>query len=81
MKAWTSRLSDLEGQVAALESDKAEAVSRMEEALSKETAAEAKATEAITAEENTRAEMAVSMTVVSRIVFCPTAREAGGGRG
>ena len=55
-----ARVSELEGKVASLESENREAVARMEEALSKESAAEEKADKAVKTEEETRAEMAVS---------------------
>lgn len=52
-------MSELEEAVSSLEAEKADSVSRMEEALSKEAEAEARASEAVKAEEETRAEMAV----------------------
>lgn len=59
-----ARISELEEKVSSLETEKTDAVSRMEEALSKAAEAETKAAAAVKAEEETRAEMAVSVCAV-----------------
>eukprot|EP00752_Nemacystus_decipiens_P006496 g5849.t1 len=66
-EASKARISELEEKVSSLESDKTDAVSRMEEASSKAAAAEAKAQAAVKAEEETRTEMASKTDEVMRL--------------
>ena len=60
MENLTSRVTELEAEVSTLDGAKNDAVARMESALASQAAAEARAKEAIAAEEETRARMAVS---------------------
>lgn len=60
METLTSRVSELEAQVSSLEGEKHQAVETMKSALSSQADAEARAKEAVAAEEQTRAQMAVS---------------------
>lgn len=65
-----ARVSELEGKVSSLESENLEAVARMEEALSKEAAAEEMADKAVKMEEDTRTEMAVSGDFLRGCAVC-----------
>lgn len=60
MESLTSRVTELEAQVSSLEGEKHQAVETMKSALSSQADAEARAKEAVEAEEQTRAQMAVS---------------------